>query len=360
MLRKAAIVLNRWIDSLCDDDGDNGGERMLLFEPAQIGDVVVSLPYYCRLLAQYPSTMVLCMPSSRPLFEPFTKNLSSTQNWRSFFYNPFYRQRLLGGNHFSRAAISHPNPLPFFIEVLRSINAKEYIIYEGEALYDRQYVPADFAEIIANPYKELRVVHITKHLSVLFEAISGASMTIDRQDYLDVMSAFDGPNLFHRDYMVILTEGSEALRCFSTNKWQEVLDRLPRDLKIVRLGFLESHLFHPGLEDMAGKTTLRSAMEIIRNAKLVVGIETGLLHFAYLSGVPSVCILGGGHFGRFLPWDEVSEMVACVFSKRPCFGCGWVCCYEKSPHSAPCVEELSVLQVIEAIEKQRARFALWN
>ena len=57
------------------------------------------------------------------------------------------------------------------------------------------------------------------------------------------------------------------------------------------------------------------------NASLIIGNETGLTHLGYLSGVPTVCILGGGHFSRFLPWKEFDDIVKCVYNKMDCFQC---------------------------------------
>ena len=87
------------------------------------------------------------------------------------------------------------------------------------------------------------------------------------------------------------------------------------------------------------------------NASLVIGNETGLTHLGYLSGVPTVCILGGGHFGRFLPWDEFDDVVKCIYNKMDCFQCGWRCKYVnlKKGEIPPCIKNIKPEKVVDAV-----------
>jgi ADP-heptose:LPS heptosyltransferase len=104
---------------------------------------------------------------------------------------------------------------------------------------------------------------------------------------------------------------------------------------------------------LAGKTSLPEFVEVIRQARLLISNETSAVHIAAAVKTPSVCILGGGHFGRFLPYPE--KVVNCkpvaVFKKMACFGCNWKC---NQPHNVngcvPCIEQIEMPDVISAVD----------
>ena len=109
--------------------------------------------------------------------------------------------------------------------------------------------------------------------------------------------------------------------------------------------------------NLAGRTSLAEFCEVVRNAELLVGNDTSAIHIAAVVGTPSVCIFGGGHFGRFLPYPASAGALApvAVFERMPCFGCGFHC---YMPHvdgqALPCVGAVSVAAVRAAMERVQA------
>jgi ADP-heptose:LPS heptosyltransferase len=109
--------------------------------------------------------------------------------------------------------------------------------------------------------------------------------------------------------------------------------------------------------DMTGKTSIPQMIELFRFARMVISNETSAIHIAAALGVPAVCILGGGHFGRFLPFDpdEVPVPTNCpsiVYSKMDCFGCNWNCLFKiEKGKAAPCIDRVEEAWVWQAICK---------
>lgn len=106
--------------------------------------------------------------------------------------------------------------------------------------------------------------------------------------------------------------------------------------------------------NLAGKTTLSELTELIRGARLLIANETSAIHIAAAVGTPSVCILGGGHYGRFMPYPEKVEGIKPLTAviKMDCFNCNWQCNQQYDPSGAtPCVLGISVNQVIELAEQ---------
>lgn len=101
--------------------------------------------------------------------------------------------------------------------------------------------------------------------------------------------------------------------------------------------------------NLAGKTTLIELAEIIRNSKLLIANETSALHIAVAVGAPTICILGGGHFGRFAPYPANLHGIKAIFAvhSMSCFNCNWQC---SRPHTTmgpvSCISEVTVAKVI--------------
>jgi|GEM_PF-1751883 len=74
--------------------------------------------------------------------------------------------------------------------------------------------------------------------------------------------------------------------------------------------------------NVSGSTSLRMTAAILKLSRLAVGTETGLAHIACAVGVPTVVLLGGGHFGRFMPYKG---KLALATLPLECFGCNWYC-----------------------------------
>jgi ADP-heptose:LPS heptosyltransferase len=111
------------------------------------------------------------------------------------------------------------------------------------------------------------------------------------------------------------------------------------------------------LTNLAGASSLLDLLEIIRAATLVVSNESSPVHMASATGVPSVCILGGGFFGRFLPY-QIEQKVptmppsAAVWQKMDCFGCSWKCILNPAPNQpVPCISIISVETVLNACKR---------
>ena len=83
--------------------------------------------------------------------------------------------------------------------------------------------------------------------------------------------------------------------------------------------------------NLTGETTLPESCELVRGAKLLIGIETSAVHIAAATNTPSICLLGGGHFGRFMPYSEKRKGInpVAVFSRMDCYGCNWKCTHIK-------------------------------
>jgi ADP-heptose:LPS heptosyltransferase len=122
----------------------------------------------------------------------------------------------------------------------------------------------------------------------------------------------------------------------------------------VPLGAALCHESSAPLLDWTGRTTLSEMATVFLEAKLLLANETSAVHLAEAVNLPTVCILGGGHFGRFVPYaveEPVKRpLMQAAVHKMDCFGCDWRCIYTIPANKPqPCIEGIGVADVCQMI-----------
>lgn len=112
----------------------------------------------------------------------------------------------------------------------------------------------------------------------------------------------------------------------------------------------------PSAINLAGRTTVAELAAAVGRSRLVVTNDTAAVHLAAATGVRVICIAGGWHWERFVPYPaslgEVSRRVhvASMVDEMPCFRCRGYC---SLPHRVgeprPCVERVSVERVLATV-----------
>jgi len=114
------------------------------------------------------------------------------------------------------------------------------------------------------------------------------------------------------------------------------------------------------LVNLCGRLSLMEMSQIASASKLVVTNETSHVHLAAAVGTPCVCVLGGGHFGRFFPYDaddgDVRDYPKAVFQRMDCFDCNWHCKFPRTEHEPTrCIGNILVdevwREVVRILEK---------
>lgn len=117
---------------------------------------------------------------------------------------------------------------------------------------------------------------------------------------------------------------------------------------------LVSHINVPVI-NITGKTNLVNLAIIIKDASFLMGNETSAIHIAAAVSRPSFCLLGGGHYGRFIPYDLEEEsnrpLPVAITHRMDCFNCNWRCRYfVEDGKPVPCIEKISVKKVFAALQ----------
>ena len=96
--------------------------------------------------------------------------------------------------------------------------------------------------------------------------------------------------------------------------------------------------------NFVGQTSLRELCAAVKCCDLFVAMETSGLHLAIAMGIPTIGIVGGGHYGRFVPWGDLKKNVF-LTKNLDCFNCGWICTRDR----VECIQDVSPLKVSESI-----------
>lgn len=166
-----------------------------------------------------------------------------------------------------------------------------------------------------------------------------------------------------RGYFLVAPGAGWAGRCWPVERFGEVASRLHRETgwRCVIVGsardraLAESIVGMLGSEslDLTGKTTLLQSGALLKHAHLALVNESGIAHFAPFVGTRTIVLLGGGHFGWFMPYGaQVPDAVRprAVYRAMDCYGCDWKCKFGV-PEGAvvPCLDRISVEEVWSAV-----------
>ncbi len=118
----------------------------------------------------------------------------------------------------------------------------------------------------------------------------------------------------------------------------------PEDIE--RAGTVEKHASGNAL-NLAGKTTLREATAVIRNARFMITNDSGPMHIAAALGVPTYAIFGPTSPVLTGPYGQGHTIIRSIRTDDDCSPC-----FKRSCKDTKCMEGVSPAQVLGAIKKK--------
>ena len=164
-------------------------------------------------------------------------------------------------------------------------------------------------------------------------------------------------------YFVLFPGASSPIKSWPIEKFIQVIEKIFNTTGIVcvvcggknELKYVD-HFINNSFKsiNIINMTTLPELVYIISRAEFIISNDTCATHIAAAVSRPSVCILGGGHFGRFLPYTINGKFnrhnSIAIYGNMDCFECNWNCKYDPGQHQcAPCIDRVTVDQVFEAV-----------
>ena len=347
------------------------GEGVLLVRTDVIGDFTLWLDAARELRELYTEQKItlVCneiyveLARTQPYF-----NAVIPLNRRKFIIRPFYRLQFLARIRRSNYRIAiHPVFSREFLygdSIVRLSGAFERLASRGDysnirklekRISDKWYtrlLPADsrpLMELIRNA-EFLRALGRSDFKADISRLHYDRSITVDSL-INDIEAA--------EEYYILFPGAGADTRRWPLESFARLANLLSETYKIpgiicgargdTKLALELIQLANPGIRlyDLTGKTSLTELAALIANARINIANETGAVHIAAATGAPCLCILGGGHFGRFLPYQTERESSAplpeILHLDLDCFNCNWRCIYPVEvgrPYA--CVEKIEV------------------
>ncbi|MGK4199412.1 glycosyltransferase family 9 protein [Fusobacterium sp. HC1336] len=162
-------------------------------------------------------------------------------------------------------------------------------------------------------------------------------------------------------YIVIFLGSSTPKKQWNLEKFIKIGQQLLEEYTLLLLGgrteiklgnnFQEFFKNKREVKNLIGCTTMEEVCNLIHNSELVITNDTFAVHLSTFLQKESVCIAGGGHFGRFLPYPQNSYKILpkVIYKKMKCFKCKWKCRYKTIPYK--CIDLIEEKDVILKVRK---------
>jgi hypothetical protein len=331
--------------------------KIAFLERGGIGDLLFRIPYYDHFLDN--DSVLLCSKRDREVldfFLPGRNIISFSADW--FLLDPLYRRRVLkmAGAPFEKAVLCTPYYHEKMLRVCEKLPAEKKIAFwEYGKGADKDAASSGFlVEQARSPahYSET-VISLFVHAGCFFPEQRAPYLFFREWRKKERWKSADRKG--NAPYVVFQPDAGVLGKKWPEGNWKTLAGYIPSPYTISIVGELSLDLSVANTQKRR-VLGIQSAFREILGASLFVGNDTGFTHFAYLCGIPTVFIAGGGEEGRFCPWTEYNESyghtVEWVFNRMDCFGCGWDCVYgDYRRITPPCVENISVREVLHAMKK---------
>ena len=340
--------------------------RLLWLRPDAIGDNVLASAMLPHIKKHYKGFRIttLCDERVADLYKdcPFVEEVTAF-NRKQILKDAKYRAGFF--EKIERTAIdlcinSVYSPEPLTLELLRAAKAKEVIgvVPNAENMMAgmwRPYQEAHHQLLGSGP----ECGELERHLRFLQElgiSVEQLSPTVwigpDDENFADRI--FHANDLVPESTITLFAGAQGTKRLY--HHYGEAIDSIdPSHISAVLVlgaeadldinNFNVRQIHGRKIVNLVGQTTLLQSAALVRRCRLAVGAETGLAHIAAAVSVPTVVLVGGGHFGRFFPYPSRSNLVVLPMD---CFGCQWRC---KHPRTH-CVEDISPSLIESAIRTE--------
>lgn len=345
------------------------GRDVLLLRLDALGDFIVWLDAAKEYRNLYPGRRIILLVNAAWVelarSFPYWDDVWTLET-ETFKYQPFYRMRMLARvrRHGFETVVQARFSREFLLEdsLVLSSDAAQRISLEGDLsnlrLREKKRSDAWYTRLLSNPplsWGELRRNA---------ELIRGLGLTTFKAGIPRLTTASVKPAGAEGSYYVICPGAGRDYRRWPVEFFAEIAEKVhaatgmkglicgsgaEKDLAVHLMSLSKTPLV-----DMTGQTSVSELISLIQGAKFVLCNETAAVHIAAAVGTKAICILGGGHFGRFVPYQvETGDMRAlpqAVFYKMECYDCGWSCKYQVTPGAAvPCIAKISVEEVWQKI-----------
>jgi len=317
-----------------------GKKKIVVELPFGLGDQIMCFPLFASIKKAIPDSIITVLSPNKNSTTILSKNKFIDNIYEygltkfsyfeifKFFIKKFYKLwYFFKKNSFDIFIIVHPN---LFRTILIKLLPYKYLLLN-----------------IENVHKTKEVLNILNKLGI--KPVYDYSMEIN--DNKDILSKI---GLKSNNY-ILLDVYAQHLDA-DPRQWPyfiELIEKLQKKKKkVVIAGLNPAHKYRKDIIDIVNKTSLEELLIVIKNAKLVVAMDSGIFHFAYSLGKPLIGIFGPINPKERIPFNKKLK-VKTIYKNKECSPCiinkvNIKCKNRSNPYG--CVKDIHVDEVMKAIE----------
>lgn len=336
--------------------------EVCIFKPDRIGDFVLAVGAIRKLTDRFgeKNCVLVISPWGRELADLEFPDCPKVEV--DPFGNPYRIQAIfkylrcrwhLGGMEFERLVCLRHQRVRMQNLLLHGIRAKRSFGLANHRYYDLGS-PLEFSFSNQDSYP----TQIEQGMCLELEAhrIVVQRTTGDRLDLREMIPTFRQVKAEPEAYILVSPFGSTPIRDYPENGLVSVLlDHFRPDALPVKISFSNSQ--KEKAERLANRlrlegvcveplksTSVSEYLDSIRHATGVLTVETATAHLATTLDIPTVVLIGGGHYMQYGPWHKSSRQ-AWLTHAVPCTGCNWEC-KEPEPY---CITRIKAADIGKAL-----------
>lgn len=338
-------------------------KRILFVRPDAIGDNVLASALLAPIKKKYADARltVVCQELVVPLYRacPHVDDIIAFDRTR-FYQDTIYRSNVLARLQALRAdlaltSVYSPEPLTDLLTI--GSGARRIVALRGDTTNMTAEMHAQRRERydqLVQSAGEWRP-ELTRHADFLV-GLGMATAELRPQLWLSAEDERFAEEFFREQdikperTLLLFAGASHPMRVFM--RYAEALVGVCREygLTVLAVGVAADREFSQAILDsvgapavnLCGKLTLTQTAAVLKRCRVALGAETGTAHMACALDVPQVVVLGGGHFGRFMPYSVSTRVVVLPLD---CYGCNWACRFA----TAHCVQDIAPVVIEQAL-----------
>jgi len=230
------------------------------------------------------------------------------------------------------------------------------------ALYPRQWPKYD-GLLVRNTKQYDTLVQVPDHMEHrlirwwhLANKVCGESKPVPKVSL--PKAALPAPAHLERDLFVIHPFSAIKERQYSVKIFQQILEILPVDCHIALSCGPEDLEKNPEykilLDDQrlyADSSTFEEKASSLQAARLVISIDTSVMHLATLCGAPTLCLASSAHVVDSIPYDDrmIPDNVSFLFHDMECRMCLGQCSRPLEDNRYACIARMETGTVLDKI-----------
>ncbi len=351
-------IIDFWIEFEClfVHQEKHNKKRVLLFRKDVLGDFIIFIPTLAPYREYYKDYEISLVVSSMslglsPAFPFIDKIIAFDQ--KKFRTNFWYRRNFIKNlvrKGFDVAIYPVWSREPIGDLIIKSTRANEKITFEttykyNDYIYNKIiYIPDDLNEIDRN------MAFVSK-VTGKPQRVSFPTINSDLFNKKEAKILQEKNSLLNKKYCIVFPGAGATYKIWQMNKFARVSDY------INEIGFTpvicgsasENKLAeeitrlanNKEIINLTGQTDIPKLIHLINDSAFYFGNDTGVLHLASALNIPSIAIMGGGHFKRFFPYGDENKNRIVFDVNMKCKMDDWKCSENlKAGETAPCIRNI--------------------